>query len=87
MAARGDSQIRGRWRTARRGKRAIWSARACSSGSVLTKVVFFVAEDWSLYFIALVSSCAVMPLSALIGTPCTRMCSRSVAVECRLGGS
>ena len=86
-AARGDSQSRGRWRTACRVKRAIWSARDCSSSSVLTKVVSCVAEEWAPYLIALVSSCSVMPLPALIGTTCNHMCLRSVSAGCGLGGS
>ena len=71
MDARGDSQSRGRWRTTLRGKRAIWPACACSSSSVLLKVVSFVAEEWVPYLIALVRSWVVMPLSVLIGKPCT----------------
>ena len=87
MDAKGGSQSRGRWRTARRGKRAIWPACAFSSSSFLTKVVSFVAEELVPYLIALVSSCALMPLSALIGTLCTYMCSWSVAAECGLVSS
>ena len=86
MVARGDSQIWGRWRTALRGKRAIWPALACSPRSVLTKVVSFVAEEWEPYLMALVRSWLGMPLSVLIGTPFTRMCSMSVADGCWLGG-
>ena len=33
------------------------------------------------------SSCSVMPLSAVMGTLCTHMCSSSVAAGCWLGGS
>ena len=87
MAAKGERQSRGIWRTAMRGKRAIWPDCACSSSLVLTKVVSFVAEEWVPYLIALVSSWAVMKLYALIGTPCTRMCSMSVAAGCGIGGS
>ena len=51
------------------------------------EVVSFVAEEWAPYLTALVSSCAVMPLSALLRTPCTRMCLRSVSAGCGLGVS
>ena len=87
MAARGDSQSRGRWRTTLREQRSICPACACSSSSVLTKFVSFVVEEWAPYLIALVDSWVVMPLSVLIGTPCTRMCSRSVAEGYWLRGS
>ena len=88
MAAGGvNSQIQGRWLTALRGKRAICPAHDCSSSSVLTKEVSFVAEDWAPYLIALVRSWFVMPLSILIGKPCNRMCLRSVAAGYWIGGS
>ena len=47
----------------------------------------FVAEEWAPHLIALVSSCAIMPLSALIGTPCTLICLRSLDAGYGLGGS
>ena len=82
MAARGDIQSQGRWQIALRGKRAIWPACACSSISVLTKAVSFVAEEWASYLISLVRSWVVVPFSIFIGTPCTRMCSKSVDAGC-----
>ena len=69
------------------GNSEIWRARACSVSSVMTKVVYFVAEEWVPWRIALVGSCFVVTLSAFIGTPCTLMCSRSVEAECGLGVS
>ena len=82
MAARKDIHSQGRWQTSLRGKREIWPARSCSPSSVQTKVVSFVEEEWVPYLMDLVSSLLVIPLSVLIGTPCTWICLRIVAVGC-----
>ena len=65
----------------------MWPAWACSCSSFRTKVVSFVAEECAPYLMDLVSSVSVMPHYVLIGTPCTRMCSRSAVAGCGFLGS
>ena len=87
MAARGDNQSFGKWRTALKGKSAMWPAWAFSWSSFHTKVISFVAEECAPYQMDLVSLVSFMPRSVLIGTSCTRMWSRSVVEGCGFLGS
>ena len=58
-----------------------------STHSSATKETTFVAEECAPYRIARVILVSVIPLFVGIGTPCTRMCSRSADAGCWFLGS